>query len=611
MIVYDIAMATDDDTKNQIIVDTINILMSTNIPGQADISLTSKTVVGTSTNAAKYNEYPYITRSVVIRESYLRNKSFNDILDYFFIKDIFVKKTNEMRVNKIKTIKEPEINTAAEDDEDDEDDVPKEEDDVPKEEEDGPKEEEDVIKVATNTEKKDDDSETKNELENLKSNIQLLLRMIFDTYPINGNVASSLERTYTTKLYNLNKYSYLNITGKPYTVSKVVWINDVYNHYTSKQLLKDYKEFNAWKVGEMRNITNNLIDNGKTRENLIQSSRKTPLLGNFKDDIEKIKSYMLNLSNWTTKTQSFLTIRNALEILYAHLIILRSTSRTIPTDYIKKKINELNDKKKAIEVDQDPDLKDQVNRLVNIIDIIKRSSNPKRPYTINNTTDFVTELNRTATVIINSNILPISSGVQGLIKDLNDNNEKRIVLEKNQTLINSPSAIFGNDKYKDTNYKTLTDAISKDIKLIKKIENLEKYEEFNAATVMTLTQKIQKSTEPVPGTDESGIIYDNNNVTTPKYEIYLYVDLIEGKVTDDNRDNLDLCTFRDELLLIKFNQLRNNEMYTLQHDPLIKMLQPTQSAPNKDEPKLKVKGGGITKKNRRNCKNNNRTKKYE
>lgn len=64
MIVYDIAMATDDDTKNQIIVDTINILMSTNIPGQSDISLTSKTIVGTSTNAAKYNEYPYITRSI-------------------------------------------------------------------------------------------------------------------------------------------------------------------------------------------------------------------------------------------------------------------------------------------------------------------------------------------------------------------------------------------------------------------------------------------------------------------------------------------------------------------------------------------------------------------
>jgi hypothetical protein len=601
MILYDIVMATDDEVKNQIIVDTINILMSTNIPGQADISLTSKMVVGTSANAAKYNEYPYITRSIAIREGYLRNKSFNDILDYFFIKDIFVKKTNEMRVNKIIVKADSETNVIPDNDEEDE--------------EDGPKEEENVIEVAPNTEKED---ETKNELENLKSNIQLLLRMLFDTYPIKGNVASSLERIYTTKLYNLNKYSYLNITGKPYTVSKVVWINDVYNHYTSKQLIKDYKEFDAWKVGEMRNIANNLIDNGKTRENLIKSikSKKTPLRGNLKDDMEKIQSYLLNLSNWTTKTQSFLTIRNALEILYAHLIILTSTSRTNPTTIVNRYIDELNGKKETIKGDNDMDLKDQVNRLENIINIIKRSLKKGTPYTINNTTDFVTELNRTATVIINSNILPISSGVQGLIKDLNDNNEKRIVLEKNQTLIDSPSAIFGNDKYKDANYKTLTDAISKYIKTIRKIENLKKYKEFNADTVRVLARKIQKPTEPNPEEDESGIIYDNNNVTTPKYEIYLYVDLIEGKITDDNRDNLDLCTFRDELLLIKFNQLRNNEIYTLQHDPLIKMLQPNQGAPNKgvtnkEESKLKVKGGATTIKNRRNCNYHNRTKKYE
>ena len=52
MILYDIAMATEDETKNQIIVDTINILMSTNIPGQADLSLTSKTLAFVVARAA-------------------------------------------------------------------------------------------------------------------------------------------------------------------------------------------------------------------------------------------------------------------------------------------------------------------------------------------------------------------------------------------------------------------------------------------------------------------------------------------------------------------------------------------------------------------------------
>ena len=42
-----------------IIIDTINILVSTNIPDQKDISLTSKVLISTSPNTAKYNA-PFI-----------------------------------------------------------------------------------------------------------------------------------------------------------------------------------------------------------------------------------------------------------------------------------------------------------------------------------------------------------------------------------------------------------------------------------------------------------------------------------------------------------------------------------------------------------------------
>ena len=228
-------------------------------------------------------------------------------------------------------------------------------------------------------------------------------------------------------------------------------------------------------------------------------------------------------------------------------------------------------------------------------------------YTIEKTPEYVTELNRTANVVINSNILSISSVVKNFIKDLNENNEKRIILENNENLIGLPTAIFGNEKYKDANYKTLTDAISKDIKTLKKIVNIKK-NEFSVDSIRSLVKNLQMPTKPKPADDETGIIYDNNNVTTPKYEIYTYVDLIEGKITDDNKNSLDLCTFRDELLLIKFNQLINDETSILQHDPLIKLLDSKPDAP-KQEVKLKV--GGNTKKNRILLNVNNRTKKYE
>lgn len=597
----------DDEINNEIIVDAINILMSTNIPGQAELSLTSKTIVGSSANAAKYNEYPYITRSIKIKEGYLRNKSFNDILDYFFIKDLFVKKTNEMRANIIKD-KKPAEETRAKPKTDEEEEKEEADEDAKELEatelkkigggNDMPDVKEEELKQIT--------SNSSNELDNLKSNIQLLLRMVFDTYPINGNVASSLDRTYTTKLYNLNKYSYLNINGKPYTVSKIIWVNDIYNHYTSKQLIKDYKEFNAWKIGEQGNIKRSKTDIERTRTSLIASTRgsKMPLRVNLKDDISKIKSYMLNPSNWTNKTQSLITIRNALEIFYAHLIPILFRTRDRKDYHIKELSDEkeklTNEKEKLTNEGQTEEVKDQQHRIDNIISILKRS---KKEYTVDKTTDYVTELNRTANVVINSNILPITSGVKNLIKDLNENNEKRITLENNANLIDLPTAIFGNDKYKDTNYKTLTDAISKDIKTLKKNVNMQNNSEFTPNSIRTLVKKLLIPSKPEPANDETGIIYDNNNVTTPKYEIYTYVDLIDGKITDDNKNSLDLCTFRDELLLIKFNQLISDDTHTLQHDPLIKLLKPKP----KDESKLKLQGGGNTKKNKLFC---NRTKKY-
>ena len=84
--------AEPDNTKKKIsiVIDTINILVSTNIPDLKDISLTSKILVGTSPNAAKYNEYPYITNSVQLKGGFLKNKSYNEILDFFFIKEVFL-----------------------------------------------------------------------------------------------------------------------------------------------------------------------------------------------------------------------------------------------------------------------------------------------------------------------------------------------------------------------------------------------------------------------------------------------------------------------------------------------------------------------------------------
>ena len=104
----------------------------------------------------------------------------------------------------------------------------------------------------------------------------------------------------------------------------------------------------------------------------------------------------------------------------------------------------------------------------------------------------------------------------------------------------------------------------------------------------------------------------------------MYMDLTDGKITDENRDSLDLCTFRDELLLIKFTQLMNKNTILIQHDPLIKMLsneKPKQNTsvavqakvadnikPKTAENSKPTQGGALTKKVYYILKNN-RTKK--
>jgi hypothetical protein len=537
-------MATKEDRKD-IVVETINILVSTNIPDQANVSLTSKIIVSSSINAKLYNEYPYITSSIRIREGFLINKPYNDILDYFFIKDKFVRYTNEM----MKT-----------------------------------KDEEDIY-----TNLSDDEKRTRY----IESNIKTMLRMIFNTFPINGNVTSSLEDEYIDKLYNLNKYSYLTIGSKKYTIAKVVWINDICNHYVTKQLVKDYKEFNAWRTNETRSIENRIKDNVSQKKRIIDAWKKldgtNKSLTILTDNIEKIIRYISNEKELTATTENVIRNRNALDGLLAHLIILKLTVWS--DEDLKSEIDKLD----TIEA---KDRKKTINDLIN-----------KRLAYNYSETEFIVEMNRTADIVIKSGLVSIHSSIQNLIKDLNDNNTKSISIADEKRYLSLEGSLFGNEKYKNENFKTLTSAIAKDLQVIKNMINLDKLSLFNekkpeslsttefednslyAHMVTNLVARVQHIDTPLnKEIDAAGIIFDNNNVKTPKYEVYFYIDLVDGYVTDENQIELDLCKFRDELLLIKFNQIMNDEIYALQHDPLIKVVE-------KEKEKEKGTKGG-TKKNR-------------
>jgi hypothetical protein len=390
----------------------------------------------------------------------------------------------------------------------------------------------------------------------------------------------------------------LNINSKNYTLSKAIWIDDKYNHYLTKQLVKDYKEFDAWRTGEMRTIDNGISDNKRQLNGILDNLRNTESNKEiFKSDISKIEKYLMNLSNWTDRTQSLSTrtIRENMGGLYSHLIILQSEwigGDSINT-YKEQLDAELDKYKETVDKKDYNDISTRVEDIQRVLD-----SKDNDDYSVIKSREFMTELNRTAKIVIGSNLVPISSVVQNIIKDLTENNEKRITLENNRNYIKEERIILGNEKYNNENFKTLSGAFVKDIQLVKKNVNfMVGKEEFGFNEIRRLIEEIQ-SPGKIVEKDAFGIIYDNNNVAKPKYEIYMYMDLTDGKVTDENRDNLDLCTFRDELLLIKFTQLMNKNASMIQHDPLIKMLPDEKQS----------KGGASTKKVYYSVKNN-RTKK--
>ena len=586
-----------------IIIDTINILVSTNIPDQKDISLTSKVLISTSPNTAKYNEYPYITNSVQLKGGFLRSKSYNEILDFFFIKDVFAKYVNTLDSSETET--EPQKPYVSKDD--------RKKDPLKKKEYNNAKDvwKQDMVKFKSRKDKRD--------IEILNYNIKKMLQLLFATYPILGNVKNTTENSYITDVYNSTKYSYLSINSKTYTISKATWIDDKYNHYLSKQLVKDYKEFNAWRVGEVRNIDTGIGDNKRQLIGIKDAIDKTETTKDiFKSDILKIEKYFMNVSNWTNRNQSLstITIREAMGILYSHLIILQSEwsdKRSIEA-YKKQLDNELrkyvipstNPVQYTCDKREYDDIEARVEAIKNTLD-----SKDGDDYNLEKSREFMSELSRTAKIIIGSNLVPISNIVQSTIKDLNDNNEKRISLENNRNYIKEERVILGNDKYKNDIFKTLSDVFAKDVQMVKKnINFMAGNVEFGFKEIKGLIDDIQNPGK-IAEKDAFGIIYDNNNVTKPKYEIYMYMDLTDGKVTDDNRDNLDLCTFRDELLLIKFTQLMNKNSNLIQHDPLIKILsdeKPKQNVVTVDKPKPAQGGNSVTKKTYYGSKNN-RTKK--
>ena len=152
----------------------------------------------------KMSEYPFFIETVPYPEEVLKRLSYNDILKTFFNKETFIKNVIG------KNIASDTINT-----------------------------------------------------ETIEKNIMIMLDLLFPTsYPINHNINTSYNKYLKKSPYKFNleirnavnaffkkktdNFSYIKIDGKTYTVSEIVWLNDIINHPTYKKLVNTVSEYNEW-----------------------------------------------------------------------------------------------------------------------------------------------------------------------------------------------------------------------------------------------------------------------------------------------------------------------------------------------------------------------------
>lgn len=170
----------------------LKVTLNTNIPKQKSIEFTKDVLYHPESNSFKdIEKYPYITTKQLYPEKFLYDLDYDEIVNIFFNRDKFERMLLENKPTNIET---------------------------------------DTEYIY-------------------KTNVMTMLELLFSTkYFIVNNIHQSLDiitHKESTKSLFYNpfntKFSYIKVNGKPYTVTKAIWLNDVVNHPKYNELMKQVR----------------------------------------------------------------------------------------------------------------------------------------------------------------------------------------------------------------------------------------------------------------------------------------------------------------------------------------------------------------------------------
>jgi len=386
-----------------------------------------------------------------------------------------------------------------------------------------------------------------------KENIMFMIKCLFPTsYPTSKNISDSFTSIIEERFDfwsnlefvdmfppslrgflqpNQSQYSYLKIDSKIYTITQVVWVNDIYNHTKYKKLIEKYKELSIWKNEEIEKINTEIEKKRKKFQNDFKVG------GNFnitKSDIGKLQEQAKKPDSSTQYSSSY----------SEKLDIYERLKKVI--DYI-----------------------DQLNTYIEII-----------PPDYTSITDIANNINENYSKI--SSKLSTNSELNKKFKELNQQIESINILDKiNDNYISKPgiNMNFEKDeesiknmlKSKYSKYTNFSSTLSEFIKpklestnqdlqrtFNEFLDNTDPLRLFNAIMNPLYITKISKylstldtdatiSEEEYKKRMDTGISILEGSEKDAKYEIILRIDLIAGEIKNDTQPKIN-CLYQGESL---------------------------------------------------------------
>ena len=413
---------------------------------------------------------------------------------------------------------------------------------------------------------------TKIQSENSEKNIHMMLRMFFPTkYPFVNNYFSSFNSIIMQKpetffsLFNMipsflrkkitvgtTEYSYIKLDNKVYTITQVIWLNDIFNNIEYRKLVDEFQALSKWKYIQQTKLVVDI-------DNRIKRFKET--YGNFgqfsfqDSDIEYLKK-QIDEKKLAELQQNNRSYSNSADKYISYKNLVNQLIDTIKkfNDYLK--INESDD----IMIDSATNVIALYREITTKYDASYFKKVDKYEKIIKSMEKDLKDIK------VNKYVLDNYIGKPGVNLDYQreDNPEyKNILTSKYKQYTDFAEMI---QKYRAPQRESLNQALQNTITDF--LDNRETYKGIFNFVINPLNMRMNPF-DTMPFADDD----DKNNYANrmktgvsflpssePNYEICVYLNVIGGELNDTNQSSID-CLYKGDALGGKLEYLVNETLY--------------------------------------------------